>query len=233
MSLGQFVDLAGSVLRLDPETMRAIAQAPDGLRVALAILLLGSFSDAVGNSPILFLSGIGGRRFAVCLLVDTLLSVLRITVWIISLDVLLNLLPEADVSPAEAALIVGLGFTPMLLSFLALLPLLGPVLLHLLHAWVFVTMFVALRAILNLAPWPALAVAVVGWVVALVIGHTVDRVMVRGFGRLTRRLLGVDLLLRFDQVDLVDEVIAGDLAPRPVSAPPVGSEPVRTTEARP
>lgn len=233
MSLGQFFDLAGSVLRLNPETMRAIAQSPDGLRAALAILLLGSFSDAVGNSPILFLSGIGGRRFAVCLLVDTVLSVLRITIWIVSLAVLVNLLPQADISLAQAALIVGLGFTPMLLSFLALLPLLGPVLLRLLHAWVFVTMFVALRTILNLDRWPALAVAVVGWGVVLVIGHTVDRAVVRSFGRLTRRLLGVDLLLRFDQVDLVGQVMAGGPIHEPVSGEPIGSPPVGTTEARP
>ena len=232
MSLGQFLDLAGSVLRLDADTMRAIAQSPNGLRVALTIVLVGSFSDAVGNSPILFLRGIGGRRFALCLLVDTLLSVLRVAVWIVSLDLLLNLAPQADVSTAEAALIVGIGFTPMLLSFLALLPLMGPVLLNLLHAWVFVTMIAALRAILNLDLWPALAVAVVGWVVTLVIGHTVDRMVVRGFGSLTRRLLGVDLLLRFDQVDLVDEVIAGGLVGAPQSGQTAGTQPVGTQSAR-
>jgi hypothetical protein len=238
MSLGQFFELVGSVLRLNPDTMRAIAQSPDGLRVALTILLLGSFSDATGNSPILFLSGIGGRRFVLCLLVDTLLSVLRIAIWILALVVLLNLLPQADVSLTDAALIVGIGCTPMLLSFLALLPLVGPVLLRLLHAWVFVTMFVALRAIFGLALGPALTIALVGCVAALVIGHTVDRHVVRGFGWLTRRLLGVDLLLRFDQVDLVDQVIAGGFVGEPVSGPPAETPPVRsqpagTTEARP
>jgi hypothetical protein len=208
MSLGQFLELVGGVIRLDPDAMRAIAQSPDGLRVAVAILLLSSLSDAVGNSPILFLSGVGGGRFAVCLLVDTLLSVVRIAVWIVSLVVLVNLLPQADVSLAEATLVVGIGFAPMLLSFLALLPLLGPVLLRLLHAWVIVTVIVALRTLVGLGPGPALAVAVVGWAAVLVVGHTVDRVVVRGFGWLTRRLLGVDLLLRFDRIDLVGQVTA-------------------------
>src|SRR5262249_39498352 len=128
LSWGQFFDLVGGVIRLDPESMRAIAQAPDGLRVALVIVLLASFSDAVGNSPILFLSGVGGGRFVACLLVDTLLSVVRIGVWVVSLAVLVNLLPVASVSLAGAALLVGIGLAPMLLSFLALLPLLGPVL---------------------------------------------------------------------------------------------------------
>jgi hypothetical protein len=58
----------------------------------------------------------------------------------------------------------------MLLSVLALLPLLGPVLLRLLRAWVFVTVIAALRAILGLDPRTAVAVAVVGLVAAVAAG---------------------------------------------------------------
>jgi hypothetical protein len=222
MSLGQFLDLAGGVLWLDPNTIQAIAQSPDGLRFALAVLLLGSLSDAVGNSPILFLRGVGGRRFALCLLVDTVLSLLRIAAWIVSLAVLVNLLSQVDVSPAEVTLIVGIGFVPMLLSFLALLPLLGPALLRLLHAWVLLATIAALRAILALSFGQALVFAVLGWAAVLVIGRTVDRVVVRGFGRLTQRLLGVDLLLRFDQVDLVGEVMVGGPLRDPATSGAVG-----------
>jgi hypothetical protein len=210
MSLGQLLELVGGVIRLDPDAIRSIAQSPDGLRVALAIVLLGSLSDAIGNSPVLFLSGVGGVRFALCVLVDTLLSLLRVAIWIVSVVVLVNLLPQGSVSPAEATLIVGLGLAPMLFAFLALVPLLGPVLLRLLHAWVFVTTIVVLRTLYELPLGPALAVTVVGWLAVLVVGHTVDRMLVRGLGRLSQRLLGVDLLLRFDQVDLVGRVVAAD-----------------------
>jgi hypothetical protein len=230
MSLGQLLELVGGVLRLDPDAMRAIAQSPDGLRVALAIVLLGSFSDAVGNSPILFLGGVGGGRFVVCLVVDTLLSVVRIGVWIVSLTLLVNLLPRADIAVADAALVVGLGLAPTLLSFLALLPLLGPVLLRVIHAWAIVCTVVALGAILALPVGQALAAAAAGWVLALVVGHTIDRLVVRGFGGLTRRLLGVDLALRFGQADLVDQVLAGGLGPGRGAAPgPL----VREREGRP
>jgi hypothetical protein len=228
MAPGELLGLVGGVIRLDPEAMRTIAQSPDGLRLAVTILLLSSFSDAVGNSPVLFLSGVGGGRFAVCLLVDTLLSLVRVAVWIASVALLLSRLTAVEVSPAEATLVVGIGFTPMLFSFLGLLPLLGPVLLRLLHAWVIVTTIVALRALYGLELGQALAVAGAGWVVVLAIGHTVDRAVVRGFGRLTRRLLGVDLLLRFGQVDLVDQVVAAGPLPGPPGRPSSGS-----TEARP
>ena len=220
MSPGQFLELVGGVIRLDPDAMLAIAQSPDGLRVAVVILLLGSLSDAVGDSPVLFLSGVGGGRFALCLLVDTVLAVVRVAIWIVSLVVLVNLFSQAGVSLAQATLVVGIGFAPMLLSFFALLPLLGPVLLRLLHAWVFVTVIVALRTLVGLTLGPALAAAVVGWLAVLVVGHTVDRVVVRGFGRLTRRLLGVDLLLRFDQIDLVGQVAAA----RPLLGPRAGQD---------
>jgi len=216
MAPGEVLGLIGGVIRLDPEAMRAIAQSPDGLRLAVGILLLSSLSDAIGNSPILFLSGVGGGRFVACLLVDTLLSVVRIAVWIVSLVLLLSLLTPVDATVAEATLVVGLGFAPMLFSFLALLPLLGPVLLRLLHAWVIVTTIVALQALYGLALGQALSVAVAGWVLVLVIGHTVDRAVVRGFGWLTRRLLGVDLLLHFGQLDLVHEVVAAG----PLLGPP-------------
>jgi len=231
MSLGQVLELVGGVVRLDPAAMQAVAESPDGLRLAIAILLLGSLSDAVGNSPVLFLSGVGGGRFAVCLLVDTLLSVLRIAVWIVSLAVLSNLLLQANISLAEATLVVGLGFAPMLFSFLALLPLLGPVLLRLLQAWVIVVMIVALRTLYDLPVGPALAVAAAGWVAVLVVGHTVDRAVVRGFGWLTRRLLGVDLLLRFEQIDLVGQVTASAPLPGRVAGQAAG--PAVPTEVRP
>jgi hypothetical protein len=223
LSLGQFLDLVGGILRLDPNAILAVAQSPDGLRVALAIVLLGSFSDAVGNSPILFLSGVGGARFVVCLLVDTLLSVVRVGVWVVSLTVLVNLLPRADISVADAALVVGLGLAPTLLSFLALLPLLGPGLLRLIHAWSIVCIVVVLQVLLDLPLGQALAAAVAGWVLALVVGHTVDRVVLRGLGGLTRRLLGVDLALRFGQADLVDQVIAGGLVRHPAARPEFGA----------
>jgi hypothetical protein len=160
--------------------------------------------------------------------VDTLLSVVRVAVWIVSLVLLLSLLTPVHVTVAEATLVVGIGFAPMLFSFLALLPLLGPVLLRLLHAWVIVTTIVALQALYGLALGQALSVSVAGWVVVLVIGHTVDRAVVRGFGWLTRRLLGVDLLLRFGQVDLVQEVVAAGPLLGPPRRPAPGS-----TEPRP
>jgi hypothetical protein len=219
LSWGQFLDLVGGILRLDPEAMRAVAQSPDGLRVALAIVLLGSLSDAVGNSPILFLRGVGGARFVVCLLVDTLLSVVRVGVWTVSLTVLVNVLPRANISLADAALVVGLGLAPMLFSFLGLLPLLGPGLLRVLHAWSVVCTVVALQAIFDLPVGSAIVAAGAGWVLALVVGHTVDRLVVRGFGGLTRRLLGVDLALRFGQAELVDEVIAAGLGRSPAAGP--------------
>jgi hypothetical protein len=219
LSWGQFLDLVGGILRLDPEAMRAVAQSPDGLRVALAIVLLGSFSDAVGNSPILFLRGVGGARFVVCLLVDTLLSVVRVGVWIVSLTVLVNVLPRANISLADAALVVGLGLAPMLFSFLGLLPLLGPGLLRVLHAWSVVCTVVALGAIFDLPVGSAIVAAAAGWVLALVVGHTVDRLLVRGFGGLTRRLLGVDLALRFGRAELVDQVIAAGLGRSPAAGP--------------
>jgi hypothetical protein len=223
LSWGQFLDLVGGILRLDPEVMRAVAQSPDGLRVALVIVLLGSFSDAVGNSPILFLSGVGGGRFFVCLLVDTLLSVVRVAIWIVSLTVLVNVLPRGNISLADAALVVGLGLAPMLFSFLGLLPLLGPGLLRVLHAWTVVCTVVALQAIFDLPVGSAIVAAGAGWVLALVVGHTVDRLLVRGFGGLTRRLLGVDLALRFGQADLVDEVIAAGLGRTAAAGPGLGA----------
>ena len=52
MAPGEVLGLIGGVIRLDPEAMRAIAQSPDGLRLAVGILLLSSLSDAIGNSPV-------------------------------------------------------------------------------------------------------------------------------------------------------------------------------------
>jgi hypothetical protein len=57
MSLRLPVELVGGVLRPDPDAMRAVAQAPPGLRAALAILLLRPprrLADALGDSPLRF-----------------------------------------------------------------------------------------------------------------------------------------------------------------------------------
>src|SRR4029077_116206 len=137
--LGAFFNAVGGVLWLDQEAIKALQSEPNGLSVALWILLLATVSDVIGNSPVLFFNRMRPGRLALAFGIETVLSLIRLAVWMLSLWVLLLLANRGAVNFESVVLVIGIGYAPMLLSFLVIIPTAGPFIGRVLDAWTLVT----------------------------------------------------------------------------------------------
>jgi hypothetical protein len=191
----------GAMLSLDPAAIHAVQTAPGALSVAIWILLLGTLSDVLGDSPLLFINRMRRGRFAAAVGIEAVLSVVRVAIWILSFWILVDLLNLGSVSLSEVVLVVGLGYAPMLLSFLVLIPFLGPLIGRILHAWTLVTILASMAVAANSSPWQVLAPGVVAVLLILIVRRWSDRVSVAVLGGLSRNLVGTDVMQRTRVMD--------------------------------
>ena len=196
-----FLAAVGGILHLDPNAIRAVQTAPNGLSIAIWILLLGTLSDVLGDSPLLFMNRMRPGRFFLALAVESVLSIARLAIAIFSFWLLLLFLNLGNASLERVVLILGLGYTPMLLSILVVIPSAGPLIGRLLHAWTIVTILASLAVALNASPWQVLGPGVVAVLLILLARRWSDRVSVVVLSAISRRLVGVDVMQRTRAMD--------------------------------
>ena len=200
-NINAFFDIVGGILSLDPEAILAIQTAPDGLTVAIVILLLATAADVVGNSPVLFMKKMQPGRLAAALGVETVLSLVRLAIWMASLWILLLVLNRGVVELANVVLVIGIGYAPMLWSFLVVVPTVGPLIGRILIAWTLVTITASIAVASNTSPLEALAAPVVAVLVILLVRRSSNHVSLEILGRVSRHLTGVDLMQRTRAMD--------------------------------
>ena len=191
----------GAMFSLDPNAIHAVQTAPGALSLAIWILLLGTVSDVLGDSPLLFIRKMRRGRFAAAVGIEAVLSVVRVAIWILSFWILVNVLQLGSVSLADVVLVVGLGYAPMLLSVLVLIPFLGPVIGRVLHAWTLVTILASIAVFANSSPWQVLAPGLVAIGLILIVRRWSDRVSVAVLGGVSRSLVGTDVMQRTRAID--------------------------------
>jgi hypothetical protein len=196
-----FFDGVGAILSLDPNAIRAVQTSPNALTLAIWILLLGTLSDVLGDSPLLFINKMRRRRFAAAVGIEAVLSVVRVAIWILSFWILITVLNLGSVSLTTVVLVVGLGYAPMLLSILVLIPFLGPLIGRVLHAWTLVTILASIAVAANSSPWQVLAPGLVAVLLILIVRRWSDRVSVTVLGGASRRLVGTDVMQRTRAMD--------------------------------
>jgi hypothetical protein len=199
--IAAFLAAVGGILRLDPNAIRTVQTAPYGLLVAIWILLLGTLSDVLGDSPLLFINRMRPGRFFLALAVESVLSIVRLAIAILSFWVLLLILNLGDASLQRVLLILGLGYAPMLLSILVVIPSAGPLIGRILHAWTVVTILASLAVALNVSPWQVLGPGVVAILLILLARRWSDRVSLVVLSSFSRRLVGVDVMQRTRTLD--------------------------------
>jgi hypothetical protein len=190
-----FFDSVGGILSLNPDVIRQLQTAPNGLTVAVWILLLGTVSDVLGDSPLLFINRMRLGRFVAALGVETLLSLVRLGIWMLSFW-LFALLLNRGTSLAQVVLVVGLGYAPVLLSIFVVIPSAGPFIGRVLQAWTLVTILASIAVAVSASPWEVLAPGVVAVLVILVVRRWSDRFSVVALAGISRRLVGVDVMQR-------------------------------------
>jgi hypothetical protein len=199
--IAAFFDVVGGILSLDPNVILGVQTSPSGLTLAVVILLLATVSDVVGNSPVLFFNKMSPGRLAAAMGIETVFSLLRLTIWMVISALLFLVVNQVRLTLANVVLVVGIGYAPMLWSFLVVIPTIGPFIRRILVAWTLVTLTASIAVASNSSPWQALTAPAVAALVLLGVYRWIDRFSVMVLGRASLRLFAVDLMQRTRAMD--------------------------------
>jgi hypothetical protein len=198
--IGTFFGVVGGVMGLDSSVIGSVQAAPNGLSIALWILLVGTVSDVIGNSPLLFINRMRPGRLTAAFGIETVLSLVRLAIWILGLWIAL-VITNRPVTLANVVLVIGIGYAPMVWSFLVIIPTAGPLIGRVLTAWTLVTIIASIAVATNTSPWAALPSVAVAALVIVALRRSSDKVSMALLGGLSRRLVGVDLMQRTRAMD--------------------------------
>jgi hypothetical protein len=142
---------------------------------AMAVVALASIAAGIGSMGM----GAGGARHIV---VDSVTALAGWVIWAFMTYIIgTRLLPEAQTEADTAQLMRTLGFAqaPGLARVFVAAPLVGPLVLVIVSAWMLVAMIIAVRQALDYtSTWRAVAVCVVGWVISIAI--SLVRILITG-----------------------------------------------------
>lgn len=168
-SLADFIEtvwqLISGVLRLDPDAYRALLAAPNGWKLALAILLIASISYTLGQSVVLFANRVNRRHFIFALAISSLSLVIIVLFWAGSIWISAEILFDVRQPFEQILSAVAISFAPLLFGFLILLPYFGNIVFVVLRIWVLLAIIVGVRLTFQFGFWEALLCSILGWAV--------------------------------------------------------------------
>ena len=191
--MSDFLTLVGRALALDNNVYVLISQAPWRNTFVTLIVVLAGFSEALGQSLVLFASRVKKRRFVFSLLFSAFVYTfsfffLALSIWLVSTQVFGRAVGFDTVMRS-----VGLGYTPYLFSFFVLAPYFGNPIGLLLSVWSLVAVNRGVQVSLGLSLAQALLCTFLGWLLLQLLQRTVGRPFVGGVRWLRRRVAGAPL----------------------------------------
>ena len=139
-------DLAGRVMgamQADVKTFTEIENDPNAMTQAVTVIVLAGISAMIGN---LFRAGIGSGIVG---LIGSLLGYALFSFLVVIIGTKLMPEPATKATFNEAFRVVGFAAAPGLLSVLAIIPFLGPLIGFVIAIWSLVVAVVAVREVLD------------------------------------------------------------------------------------
>ncbi len=180
-------------LRLKPEVFALVQASPAGIWVALSVVALAGFSEAMGQSLVLFLNHIRPARFGLALAIATASHIIGYVLWTMTIWLAGGALFGQEQPLLAVAGAVGLSYAPQLFSFLILAPYFGNLISIILSLWSMLAVIIAIHVGMRLELWQAVVLASTGWVLLQVVRRTVGRPIMRLQRRLASSVAGVPL----------------------------------------
>jgi predicted Abi (CAAX) family protease len=208
-------ELIGGSFALQLEAFRQISTAPDGLWLALLVVLLAGLSLAVGQSIVLFINRVKPVRFFLSILLNAILFAfgflfLAVSTWLICL------FPSSIHVPLVSLVkVLGLSYAPLLFSFLGALPYAGYPILNLLSVWNLLAMVVGFGAIADVGLGFAFGYVAFGWFAKQILENTIGQPIARIGRNLADRVAGV--AMTDNRRDLTDLILEGRPLARPAT----------------
>ncbi len=191
--MSEFLTLVGRALTLDNSVYPLVQEATWRNTFVTLIVISAGFSEALGQSVVLFASRVKKRRFVFSLLFSAFVYTfsfffLTLSIWLVSTQVF-----GRSVSFDVVMRAVGLGYAPYLFSFFVLAPYFGNPIGLLLAVWSLVAVNRGVQFSLDLTLTQALLCTFLGWALLQLLQRTVGRPFVGGVRWLRRRVAGAPL----------------------------------------
>jgi hypothetical protein len=199
--------LVWGALRLDPAAFSAMQENRNAGWLALSVLLLGGVSVALGQSVALLVNRVSRLRFFISLAVTGIIIAAGILVWVSVIWLSATLVFAVRISYVEVLRTVSLGYAPFLFGIFMLLPYLGSFIGHVLDAWSFLAVLVAINVTLGLRLWQALVCILVGWLLVQGLKYATGKPIAALVNRLISLAAGAPLSLR---VQKLSKIMADD-----------------------
>ena len=215
-AIDRWREIVGGAFSFQLDAFQKIATLPYGIWLALAIVLLSGLSLAIAQSIILFISRVRPTRFAFSLLLNAVLFAigfifLTLSTWIICL------LPWSVRVPLPTLIATfGLGYAPLLFSFLGALPYLGYPIGNLLSVWNLLALVVGFAAVAQIEASSAFVYVALGWLVKQLVEGTIGQPIARVGRILADRVAGVDLA--DTPQEFSEQILAGVRPAEPIIA---------------
>ncbi|MFB2892946.1 hypothetical protein ACE1CI_08375 [Aerosakkonemataceae cyanobacterium BLCC-F50] len=197
----QFWELIWGAIALKPEAFQQITTLPDGVLLALLIVLLAGLSRAIGQGIVLFLNRVKPLRYFLSLLVGAILFASSYIFWVLSTWLVSSLIFRENTSLISFASTLGLSYTPLILGIFIALPYLGVPISIILSLWSFLAYLVGLKVAFSSNTWEAFWAGVLGWVVFEILQRTIGRPIAYIGKWLKTSVAGVNLVTSLKDVE--------------------------------
>lgn len=211
MDVGHAFEMIGQALGLRREPFQVLLASDSVTRLGFLVLVLAGFSEALGQSIVLFVNRVKPRRFVASLLLSTLIFAFGFGFWSFSIWVVADVLFEVHQPFRVVPQVLSLAYAPYLFSFFTLTPYFGTFFGSILSLWRLLAVLIAVSVSLSLTLSQALICGALGWMLLQVLQRTIGRPVVWLSRRLRRMVAGVPLV--FDKnrwAELVNENVEDD-----------------------
>ncbi|XWK89533.1 MAG: CAAX protease [Phormidium sp.] len=210
----KFWELIGEVFSFNSEAFETIVNLPDGMPLALLVVVLAGLSLSVGQIIILFINRIKPARFVFSLLLNAILYTFGF-IFLVFSTWLICLLPWSVKAPfLQLMKVLGLSYAPLLFSFLGALPYVGVPILNLLSVWRLLAMVVGFSTVTGVSETIALGYVAFGWVVLQLLESTIGQPIAKLGKKLADKVAGVKLITKDEELrEIVSSGIAQTSSP--------------------
>ena len=196
----KFWELMGGIFSFNSDAFQTIVNLPDGILLALLVVVLAGLSLSVGQSIILFINRIKPARFLFSLLLNAILFTFGFLFLVFS-TWLICLLPWSVNVPLFTLIkVFGLSYAPLLFSFLGALPYVGVPILNILSVWRLLAMVVGFSAVAGVSETIALTYVAFGWVVLQLLEGTIGQPIAKLGKKIADRVAGVELATDYQEI---------------------------------
>ncbi|MEM9817371.1 MAG: peptidase [Cyanobacteria bacterium P01_D01_bin.6] len=175
----QFWEILVGGLSLDPDVFIQVGDRSQDRWVAVTIVLLAGFSQAIGQSIVLFANRIKPLRFVLSLGVSALIYAVTFIVWVLCVWLTVQLFWRHGFTVESVFRALAISYAPQLLGFLIALPYFGMPMAVMLSIWSLLGMLVAIESTTNLASWQSMLVVGLGWLLLQLGQRTIGQPLAR------------------------------------------------------